>query len=53
VAAVAVSASASPADRVRALRAGYQEHVAKPVELGRLVATIERLTSPRPPSRDA
>jgi signal transduction histidine kinase/CheY-like chemotaxis protein len=48
VPAVAVSASASPADRVRALREGYQEHMAKPVELGRLVATIERLTSPRP-----
>jgi signal transduction histidine kinase/ActR/RegA family two-component response regulator len=41
--AVAVSASAGPADRLRALRSGYQEHVAKPVELSRLVATIERL----------
>ncbi|HEX6737407.1 MAG TPA: hybrid sensor histidine kinase/response regulator, partial [Vicinamibacteria bacterium] len=51
VPAVAVSASAGPADRLRALRAGYQEHVAKPVELGRLVATIERLTSPRPKQR--
>ena len=48
VPAVAVSASAGPADRLRALRSGYQEHVAKPVELSRLVATIERLIQPAP-----
>jgi signal transduction histidine kinase/ActR/RegA family two-component response regulator len=48
VPAVAVSASAGPADRRRALRSGYQEHVAKPVELSRLVATIERLAQSGP-----
>ena len=30
--AVAVTAYASPQDRLRALQAGYQNHVAKPVE---------------------
>jgi signal transduction histidine kinase/CheY-like chemotaxis protein len=43
VPAVAVSAYASYDDRMRALRAGYQEHVAKPVEIAHLVATIARL----------
>jgi signal transduction histidine kinase/CheY-like chemotaxis protein len=43
VPAVAVSAYASYDDRMRALRAGYQEHVPKPVEIAHLVATIARL----------
>jgi CheY-like chemotaxis protein len=43
--AVAVSAYASPDDRQRALRAGYHEHVAKPVEIAQLVNTIARLAS--------
>jgi CheY-like chemotaxis protein len=43
VPAVAVSAYASYDDRVRALRAGYHDHVPKPVEIGHLVATIARL----------
>jgi signal transduction histidine kinase/CheY-like chemotaxis protein len=45
VPAVAVSAYASYDDRLRALRAGYHEHVAKPVEIAHLVATIARLAS--------
>ncbi len=43
VPAVAVSAYASPDDRCRALRAGYHEHIAKPVEIAQLVATVARL----------
>jgi signal transduction histidine kinase/CheY-like chemotaxis protein len=43
VPAVAVSASVGPSDRQRALDAGYHEHVAKPVEIGRLVETVGRL----------
>ena len=41
--AVAVSAYASYDDRQRALRAGFQEHLAKPVEVAQLVATVVRL----------
>jgi CheY-like chemotaxis protein len=40
---VAVSAYASSDDRQRALRAGFQEHLAKPVEIAQLVATVVRL----------
>ncbi len=45
VPAVAVSAYASYDDRLRALRAGYHEHMAKPVEIANLVATIARLAA--------
>jgi PAS domain S-box-containing protein len=38
--AVAVTAFARPEDRTRALRAGYQAHVAKPVREGDLVAIV-------------
>jgi CheY-like chemotaxis protein len=38
--AVAVTAFARVEDRERALRAGYQAHVTKPIEPGQLVATI-------------
>jgi signal transduction histidine kinase/ActR/RegA family two-component response regulator len=41
--AVAVSAYASAEDRQRALGAGFQEHLAKPVDVSRLVATLSRL----------
>ncbi len=41
--AVAVSAYASSDDRQRALHAGFQEHLAKPVEITQLVATVVRL----------
>jgi PAS domain S-box-containing protein len=42
--AVALTAYARAEDRLRALRAGYQMHVAKPVELAELVAIVARLT---------
>jgi signal transduction histidine kinase len=38
--AVAVTAYASPQDRLRALQAGYQNHVAKPVEADELAIVI-------------
>jgi signal transduction histidine kinase/ActR/RegA family two-component response regulator len=41
--AVALTAYARPEDRVRALEAGYQEHVAKPVDPLRLTAVVARL----------
>ncbi len=43
VPAVAVTAYASPEDRARALSAGFQAHVAKPVEPARLIALIDSL----------
>lgn len=42
--AVALTAYARGEDRLRALRAGYQMHVSKPVELAELVAIVARLT---------
>jgi PAS domain S-box-containing protein len=44
--AIALTAYARPEDRLRALRAGYQTHVAKPVEPSELVVVIASLTSP-------
>jgi PAS domain S-box-containing protein len=41
--AIALTAYARWEDRTRALRAGYQAHIAKPVEPGELVATIASL----------
>ena len=41
--AAAVSALARPEDRRRALEAGYQVHVAKPVEASELLAAVARL----------
>jgi PAS domain S-box-containing protein len=43
VPAAAVSALARPEDRRRALEAGYQVHVAKPVEAAELLAAVARL----------
>ncbi len=40
---VAVTGFASPQDRERALRAGFSEHLAKPVEPGRLLDLLVRL----------
>jgi signal transduction histidine kinase/ActR/RegA family two-component response regulator len=51
VPAVAVSAYASKEDRQRALSAGFQEHLAKPVDVPRLVQTLCRLTETAEPSR--
>jgi PAS domain S-box-containing protein len=44
VPAIALTAYARSEDRTRALRAGYQAHMAKPVEPAELVATIASLT---------
>ncbi len=41
--AVAVTALASPQDRLRALQAGYQNHVTKPVEPQELATVIANL----------
>jgi CheY-like chemotaxis protein len=43
---IAVSAHASRSDRTRAFEAGFDRHVAKPVDLARLVATIRELAVP-------
>ena len=43
VPAVALTAYARAEDRLRALRAGYQMHVAKPIELAELVAIVASL----------
>jgi PAS domain S-box-containing protein len=42
--AIALTAHASADDRTKALRAGFQAHIAKPVEPSELVATIASLT---------
>jgi CheY-like chemotaxis protein len=41
--AIALTAHARTEDRMRALRAGYDAHVAKPVEVNELVTVIESL----------
>ena len=41
--AIALTAYARTEDRLRALRAGYQMHIPKPVELAELVAVIASL----------
>jgi CheY-like chemotaxis protein len=41
--AIAVTAYANPEDRVRALVAGYQHHVPKPVDANQLAAAIAEL----------
>ncbi|MET0554505.1 MAG: ATP-binding protein, partial [Vicinamibacteria bacterium] len=43
VPAIAVSAYASPEDRQRAMGAGFQDHLPKPVDIPRLVEAIARL----------
>jgi PAS domain S-box-containing protein len=52
VPAVALTAYASPADRRRALLAGFQTHLAKPVEPDELLAVIASLSSQKESSRD-
>ena len=46
--AIAFTAFARADDRVRALRAGYQTHLAKPVEPAELAATVASLVQARP-----
>jgi signal transduction histidine kinase/CheY-like chemotaxis protein len=43
--AIAVTAYANPEDRVRALVAGYQNHIPKPVDANALAAAIARLVT--------
>ena len=43
--AIAVTAYATPTDRERAIAAGFDAHVAKPVDSDMLVAAIGRLTA--------
>ena len=43
--AIALTAFARAEDRERALEAGYQLHVAKPVDPGRLVAAVASLAA--------
>ncbi len=45
--AIALTALARSEDRTRALRAGFQTHVAKPVEPAELIAVVESLVSLR------
>lgn len=45
VPAVALTAYARPEDRMKALRAGYQMHVAKPVQLDELVSIVASLAN--------
>jgi signal transduction histidine kinase len=47
--AIAVTGYASPVDRLRALQAGYQNHVAKPVEPHELAIVIASLTGRQGP----
>lgn len=53
VPAIALTALASEEDRKRALEAGFQRHVAKPVDVDRLVATLAELLRQREAHRDA
>ena len=40
---IALTALTQPQDRSAALNAGYQEHVAKPIDPSRLIASIVRV----------
>jgi two-component system CheB/CheR fusion protein len=44
--AAAVTGRTAPEDRTRVLRAGYQAHLAKPVDPDRLIAVVADLASP-------
>ena len=50
--AVAVSAYAAPGDRERSLNAGFQQHIAKPVDPDSLVRTLSTLLNERLPIRE-
>jgi ATP-binding cassette subfamily B protein len=49
VPAIALTGHASAEDRMRALLAGFQLHLAKPVDPNALVASIARLLGAAPP----
>jgi len=46
--AAAVTGHVAPEDKLRALRAGYQAHLAKPVDPDRLIAVVADLARPSP-----
>ena len=50
--AVALTAHATRADRERSIAAGFQEHLAKPVDVDVLLKTIARLAAESPQPRD-
>jgi CheY-like chemotaxis protein len=50
--AIAVTAFARPEDRMRALRAGYQAHLSKPVDVAELIATVRTLSELTPSRRE-
>ena len=50
VVAIALTAHARPEDRVKALEAGFQWHMAKPVEPAELVSVIATLMSQSAPA---
>ncbi|MBP6852678.1 MAG: response regulator, partial [Rhodoferax sp.] len=43
---VAISANAMPADLARGQAAGFVEYLTKPLEVERLMAVVDQLTSP-------
>jgi CheY-like chemotaxis protein len=45
---VAVSANAMPADVARAVASGFDDYLSKPIDIQRLLATIDRLLPERP-----
>jgi len=47
---IAMTANAMPEDRERALAAGVNAHVAKPIDVDELIATLTRLARPHPPA---
>ena len=47
--AVAVTAFTAPEDRQKALAAGFQKHLGKPVDIERLLETVASLTGTQPP----
>jgi CheY-like chemotaxis protein len=44
--AIALTAYARAEDRAKALEAGYQQHLSKPVEAAQLIAMVATLTKP-------
>ena len=49
--AIAVTAYANPEDRIRAIVAGYQAHLAKPVDPALVAASIASLVGTKPTLR--